>query len=89
MMTNNALPSLLPCPFCGRQGDHSDPDTMHPSGGWVDEPDGFRHYVTTWDPRKQGSCFEVNCVQHYGGCGASISGDSEEEAIAAWNRRPR
>lgn len=78
---------LQPCPFCGHKLDASDSDVLHPSGGWVDDPNGYRHYVTSSDPRKQGSCYKINCVEHYGGCGANLTGDSIDEVVNAWNKR--
>lgn len=41
------------------------------------------------DPRGvHGEVWEAGCLEHEGGCGARVTGDSREEAIAAWNRRP-
>lgn len=79
---------LLACPFCGHQHDHNDPDVLHPSGSaWQEAEDGLRHYVRakTVDPKYW--CYQVSCPTIYGGCGAEITADSRDEAIAAWNRR--
>lgn len=78
---------LKACPFCGNRWAAADPDVMHPSGGWFDDSDGRRHYVPSSDSRKQGSCYEIHCVRHYGGCGASLSGDSIKEVCDLWNTR--
>jgi hypothetical protein len=80
---------LKPCPCCGRaQYNPEDPDVIHPSGSWATSEEGYRHYLPSGDPAAEGKCYVVNCVLHYGGCGLNVSGDSKEEAIAAWNRRP-
>jgi hypothetical protein len=84
------------CPFCGHFPDPDNYiDSFHPTGqGWRDDPLGeegkpFRHYMRYNDPRGvHGKVWEMNCLIHEGGCGANITGDSREETIAAWNRRP-
>ena len=85
------MTELKDCPFCGFHADFADEDVLHISGAWIEEPESdgykFRHYTHSGDPRKTGYCYVINCVQHYGGCGASISGDSIEEVVAKWNRR--
>lgn len=80
---------LEDCPFCAKSLDIEDSDTLHPSGSrWIQEPDGFRHYISYDDPRESdGRVWVVNCVLHYSGCGASISGDSKAEAVKRWNTR--
>lgn len=79
---------LKHCPFCGMEADAEDEDTIYPNGsGWIDAPEGFRHYVRRTEVPQEQWCYSVHCVQHYGGCGAEISGDSIEEAINKWNRR--
>lgn len=81
---------LKDCPFCGAGIDETDSDCCHPNGtAWLFErEEGFRRYVRASGevPREQW-CWEINCVKHYGGCGANISGDTREEAISNWNRR--
>lgn len=79
---------LSPCPFCG----HTPldlRDAFHPTAtGWRDD-NGRRRYMHFTDPRGiHGHCWGVYCLEHEGGCGAQISGDSKEEAEIAWNRRP-
>lgn len=79
---------MLPCPFCGRKSDPADEDTMHPSGSvWKDRGE-FRTYhhrseLSDYD----GQVWELNCVEHYGGCGANMLGDSPKDVLDKWNRR--
>jgi hypothetical protein len=84
-----------PCPFCGLQIDPNDIDTLYPSGiGWKEdiwdgEGNVFRHYVSIHKeelPREQW-CYKIVCNEHYGGCGAQMSGDSKEETLQKWNKR--
>lgn len=79
------------CPFCGFRFPKDLIDNVYPSGiWWIEDPDGFRHYKhrNDVDPSENaGACYDVVCQEHMGGCGASIGGDSYEEAIAKWNRR--
>ena len=79
----------LDCPFCGFAFPKDLIDNVYPSGTcWIEEEDGFRHYVHRTDVRqKHGQCYKVVCQEHMGGCGASIDGDSYEEAIEKWNTR--
>lgn len=85
---------MKPCPFCGMKLDPDDIDTVYPSGiGWKEDDWGdgtlFRHYVSIHAeplPKEQW-CYKVVCQVHYGGCDASIGGDSKEEAIKKWNKR--
>lgn len=88
---------VLPCPFCGRKVEMDDPDTLYPAGVYwrelddaVFSPLGAKHYVSARQ-RKPGDqpCFTMHCPVSAGGCGAEITGDSKEDAIAAWNRRPK
>lgn len=83
---------LLPCPFCGMAPDHDLSDTLYPSGTyWREHTDiPIRSYHGLSD-RQVGDapCFKMVCNETHGGCGAQVSGDSEAETIAAWNRRPR
>jgi hypothetical protein len=40
------------------------------------------------DPRGvHGQVWELGCLEHEGGCGATMTGDSREEVLAKWNRR--
>lgn len=86
-MTTESLPTdaLGACPFCGTHNDSSDPGVLHPTGSaWVDDAtSGIRHYVRAVGVDPKTWCYQVNCLK----CGATVSGDSASEAIAAWNRR--
>lgn len=90
-MTNHehgAMPELLPCPFCGHKPPADLADTLYPSGTYWREEDGLRHYVGHRE-RMDGDnpCWTMHCKVSDWGCGAKITADSEEEVIAAWNRR--
>ncbi len=78
---------LLACPFCGHtpQDWH---DFLHPTGvGWRDD-NGLRHYMSRDDPRgTHGEVWELGCLEHEGGCGATMHGDSRDDALAKWNSR--
>ena len=89
MPEQNMIPS---CPFCGKTVDLEDNDVLYPSGVvWrtLREDGVFRSYHTM-DERKDGDqfCYSMNCPTPSGGCGANITADSKEEALAAWTRRP-
>lgn len=80
---------LKPCPFCGMKPDPDEPDTCHPSWiRWRDTGEGYYEYLTrnNWTEDSQ-PCWDFNCVTIAGGCGAMVSGHSEEEVIEKWNRR--
>ena len=79
--------TLLNCPFCSSKLHVENPDTLHISGAYRDDVDVGREYLTPFDPRADGFCYEINCPTIYGGCGASISADSKEEVIRKWNTR--
>lgn len=82
-----AASELAPCPFCGRKPPEDLIDTLYPGMRWREE-DGFKFYVAPGRSRKSdGYVWTMHCNVSAGGCGATISGDSEEEARAAWNRR--
>lgn len=87
---------LKACPFCGGKLNKADADTMYPTGTmWADHEDGSRYYfseglyrgIESQMPNPEGRCVLVQCAENYGGCGAEIHGDSEQEAIEKWNRR--
>lgn len=81
------LRKLLPCPFCGKQGSLEDPDTLYPTAHWREDEE-IRHYFGLRDGRQHhGEVWTMHCPQPAGGCGAQISGDSEDEAVDNWNRR--
>ena len=75
------------CPCCGRKVDPEDEDTLHRSGKWKDSNNGFRRYMPSSAEDFHGWTWSLSCVEHYGGCGLNISGDSKEEVIEKWNRR--
>lgn len=82
---------MKPCPFCGKQPDLSDDDTLYPTGHfWVNDDLG-RHYFGYDHPKLKPDpsqmVWGVHCVEIAGGCGAEITGDSRDEAIAKWERR--
>ncbi len=78
--------SVPPCPFCGTPVDFDDDDTLYPAGvGWkFDEDFQSRtyHHITEIENTEQW-CYGMHCT----GCGAEITGDSKEEAIALWSTR--
>lgn len=84
---------MLPCPFCGKQVDLDDPDTLYPSGvfwrdGAVPGMPELRTYHGVLERREgDGMCYGMHCPSNSCGCGAEIHGDSKEETVAAWNRR--
>lgn len=82
------MKDMKSCPFCGHPVDLDDQDTIYPNGiGWKDRPGGFRSYHSYRLVPKEQWCYSIHCVTTSGGCGAKISGDSEEECIEKWNRR--
>ncbi len=77
----------LPCPFCGKAVDLEDHDTLYPSGtGWKDQGD-LRTYHSHREVPKEQWCWGMHCTECSGGCGAKITGDSRQEALAKWNKR--
>lgn len=79
---------LKPCPFCGTQPDIEDHDTMYPNGSaWVEREDCITHYVNRNQAPPENWCYSIHCVEHAGGCGVEMSGNSKQEAIEKWNRR--
>jgi hypothetical protein len=77
----------LPCPFCERQPELENPDTLYPNGvGWKLQR-GFRFYVNFREVPQEQWCYGMHCCECCGGCGAEINGDSEAEAVSKWNRR--
>lgn len=85
---SNALEAKA-CPFCGKPVDFEDGDTLYPTGiFWRENEHGFRHYVSFKEHRPtDGKVWGMHCPTPAGGCGAEITGDSREEALAAWDRR--
>lgn len=81
------------CPFCGMKPPQDLIDTLYPTGSFWRELkeeglEGLRHYFHRNQAREgDGQCWGMHCTGNMGGCGAQISGDTKEEAIAAWNTR--
>lgn len=77
----------LPCPFCGKEVDFDDADTIYPNGTCWREEDGERHYVR-WIHRREGdeNVWGMHCPESAGGCGFEMTGDSKADALATWNR---
>ena len=79
----------LPCPFCAKEIDITDGDTLYPNGtGWKNHTEdnlrSYHHYREV--PREQWR-YSLHCAESSGGCGAQISGDTQQDAIDKWNRR--
>lgn len=81
---------MLPCPFCGKEVDLENPDTLYPSGiywRW-DEDLKMRHYIRFKDKQiGDQPCWQLLCPETAGGCGVEIHGDTKEEVVAKWNKR--
>jgi len=87
--TGHSMSKLLPCPFCGKAADIEDDDTLYPNGGaWkFNDALQMRTYHRHREAPKEQWCWSMHCPEVAGGCGAEVSGDSKDEAIAKWNRR--
>lgn len=85
--------ALKPCPFCNMQPPDDLSDTLYPTGTYWRELneeglEGLRHYFGRGQAKEgDGQCWTMHCTTNMGGCGAQISGDTREQAIAAWNTR--
>ena len=82
---------MSPCPFCGHVSQDMR-DALHPSGTVWLQTNGRIHYASRHRayaiPHELlGDVWEMNCLEHEGGCGASISANSREAVIIKWNRR--
>ena len=96
---NNLDEHLLPCPFCGKDLNSKSYYTdineiLHPSGTvWrTIFDDGDSTPIIEYDFYKNREesdnlCYQINCPEIYGGCGAEMHGDSKDEVIAKWNTR--
>lgn len=80
----------LPCPFCGKEVDFEDADTLYPTGTcWRDDEElGLRTYHR-FSNRKESDSYiwGMHCPEPSWGCGAEIQGHSKEEAVEKWNNR--
>ncbi len=80
--------TLKACPLCKMNPPANLSDTLYPSGIYWRETDGLRHYVGHNERSETDqACWTVTCGQNSGGCGASVGGDSAQEAVDLWNRR--
>ena len=80
---------IKPCPFCGKEVDLEDGDTLYPSGvGWeVNEDGSFSHYTKAYDVPPNQWCWKLTCSTISGGCGAEMHGDSKQDTINRWSKR--
>jgi hypothetical protein len=68
----------------------TDPSTLHPNGiYWVDTDYGRSYFGRNhkYYAEAVSECWDVNCLEEAGGCGARITGDAKDDAIAKWQRR--
>ena len=81
--------SPLACPFCGKQVDMQDHDTLYPSGtGWLfNEELQMRTYHRHNDTPQDQWCYTMHCPVQAGGCGAEMHGDTRADALDKWNKR--
>jgi hypothetical protein len=78
---------MKPCPFCSKEIDIDDGDTLYPNGrAWEDKAYGRSYYPCKGMPKEQW-CWSLHCSTISGGCGCEMSADTKEEAIEKWNRR--
>lgn len=84
------------CPFCGFEIDLGDRDMLVPTSFWTRNANGKKVYLgqgpraredAAAHPNDLQRVWEIRCAEPNGGCGATIAGDSIDEAVAAWNRR--
>lgn len=76
------------CPFCGKEVDLDDPDTLYPNGsGWKIRHNGMISYHSYREVPPEQWCYSIHCPTTAGGCGAEISGNSQQECMDKWNNR--
>lgn len=79
---------LKPCPFCGKELDLNDPDTVYPNGiYWRDTEEYGRVYFGGMTAESDGRCMQIVCSDVSGGCCAEMHGDSLEDVVDKWNNR--
>ena len=79
---------VKPCPFCGKEPDMEDPDTIYPNGiGWRYRANGFIEYVHFREVPNNQWCYSLHCVTTSGGCGVEMYGNSVEEFLDKWKTR--
>ena len=81
------IDELIICPFCGKIPNLNEEDTLYPSGSiWYFNEDVqckiYDSITERYRYKEYELCYVLNCD-----CGCSISADSKEECIDAWNRR--
>jgi hypothetical protein len=75
---------MKPCPFCGKEPDLDDLDTLHPSGiYWTDSEHGILYRSHQDRGLHDHECYEINCIP----CSLTLEGDSKEEVIEKWETR--
>jgi hypothetical protein len=80
------METMMHCPFCGHVPQDLR-DALHPSGVRWRVDNGMRHYIGREDERDGEPCWEMSCLEHEGGCGATVFGHSRKEAMKKWNNR--
>jgi hypothetical protein len=81
------MQELKPCPFCGRELDITDGDSLYPNGMGCKDEGEYRSYHKGMEVPKEQWCYAAGCSELSGGCGAGVSGDNRQEAIDKWNAR--
>lgn len=75
---------MKPCPWCGKEPDLDNPDTLHPSGTyWTDSEHGIEYRSRENRGLHDYQCYEINCIP----CGLTLEADSKDEVIEKWETR--